>query len=79
MEYVILVVGLAAVGAAWDGFRRAVESDNAKRARSEAVNSLAISQAELERRVTHLEGSALNIKNTIAEVKNFAIASQRKR
>jgi hypothetical protein len=71
MEYVILVVGLAAVGAAWDGARRAIESSSSKHVSGQE-------QSELERRLSHLERAQLVTRNHLVELKGFVASGLRK-
>jgi len=69
MEYVILIVGLAAVGAAWDGARRAIEASVDKVTGSGTIS-------DLEARLLVVEASLLVTRNHLAELKGFVAMSK---
>lgn len=72
MEYVILVVGLSAVTAAWDAARRAIESHSTNSMTDAALK-------ELGDRVDKIESSHLVTRNHLSELRNFMNAQVRKR
>ena len=72
MEYVIALVGLAAVGAAWDGARRAIEASAAKDSASGKLE-------ELSDRLAILEATLSMTKSSLAELKGFIASGTQKR
>lgn len=71
MEYVICIVGLSAVGAAWDGWRRAI-------AASAAQNRSLEAEKAFSERLDRVENGQLAMRNHISELKNFLTAQSRK-
>lgn len=70
MEYSIAIVGLAAVVAAWDGFKRYL-------AATVDHSAMRTELSELQQRVGMLTSEQLVNRNHMAELKNF-LSSQRK-
>jgi hypothetical protein len=79
MEYVILVVGLAAVSAVWDLGRRAVQQYASKRDEGGAIHTLASRITSLERNQADQNELSVKTRNHLAELKTFVGNAQRKR
>jgi hypothetical protein len=72
MEYVIMVVGLLFVAAAWDGMRRAINASDAKGSAVQRIDALTS-------RVTTLETSLIVTRNHLAEMKSFVASGGKSR
>ena len=72
MEYVIALVGLAAVGAAWDGARRAIEASADKGNTSGKLK-------DMSDRLAILEATLSMTKSSLAELKGFIANGTQKR
>ena len=79
VELSILTVGLATVVAAWDIGRKALKRSSDSDTTDSAAEVVAVDLAALTKRVADLEKSALEMRNSIAGLKNFASASARRR